>query len=244
MRFEKKLLSPHWLSFVLALAVRFLHLHGEDFVLRGLSPVEVRCVVQPTDEGPDGLDDPGRPRLTDGLAPVADGAVAPADEPVFKVASTKRDIRAFLYMTTGFLSIVAAAVLWLGGGAAITVLAWQAQRTKDNAQLLQIGKQAEWLSMRLFVPSALVVVAMGVVLMHKGDWGYGHFWTLFGLIAWGVSFVVGAAFLGPESGRLAKLIETKGPEDPEVLARLNRIISVARADVFLILLIAIIDRWT
>jgi uncharacterized membrane protein len=134
---------------------------------------------------------------------------------------------------------VLAAILWLGGGAAITVLAWQAQRTKDNAQLLQIGKQAEWLSMRLFVPSALVVVAMGVVLMHKGDWGYGHFWTLFGLIAWGVSFVVGAAFLGPESGRLAKLIETKGPEDPEVLARLNRIISVARADVVLIMLIAI-----
>lgn len=134
---------------------------------------------------------------------------------------------------------VLAAILWLGGGAAITVLAWQAQRTKDNAQLLQIGKQAEWLSMRLFVPSALVVVAMGVVLMHKGDWGYGNFWTLFGLIAWGVSFVVGAAFLGPESGRLAKLIETKGPEDPEVLARLNRIISVARADVVLIILIAI-----
>jgi uncharacterized membrane protein len=134
---------------------------------------------------------------------------------------------------------VLAAILWLGGGAAITVLAWQAQRTKDNAQLLQIGKQAEWLSMRLFVPSALVVVAMGVVLMHKGDWGYGHFWTLFGLIAWGVSFVVGAAFLGPESGRLAKLIETKGPEDPEVLARLNRIISVARTDVVLIILIAI-----
>jgi uncharacterized membrane protein len=133
---------------------------------------------------------------------------------------------------------VLAAILWLGGGAAITLLAWQAQRTKDNAQLLQIGKQAEWLGMRLFVPASLVVAAMGFVLMHKGDWGYGHFWTLFGLVAWGVSFLVGAAFLGPESGRLARLIEVKGPEDPEVIARLNRIISVARTDVVLILLIA------
>ena len=133
---------------------------------------------------------------------------------------------------------VLAAIVWLGGGAMITVLAWQAQRAKDNAQLLQIGKQAEWLSMRVFVPASLLVLAMGIVLMHKGDWGYGHFWTLFGLIAWGVSFVVGAAFLGPEAGRLAKLIETKGPEDPEVIARLNRIISVARADVVLVLLVA------
>jgi uncharacterized membrane protein len=133
---------------------------------------------------------------------------------------------------------VLAAIIWLGGGAMITVLAWQAQRTKNNAQLLQIGKQAEWLSMRVFVPASLVVLVMGVVLMHKGEWGYGHFWTLFGLVAWGVSFVVGAAFLGPESGRRAKLIEAKGPEDPEVLARLNRIISVARVDVVLILLVA------
>jgi uncharacterized membrane protein len=133
---------------------------------------------------------------------------------------------------------VLAAIIWLGGGAMITVLAWQAQRAKDNAQLLQIGKQAEWLSMRVFVPASLLVLAMGIVLMHKGDWGYGHFWALFGLIAWGVSFVVGAAFLGPEAGRLAKLIEAKGPEDPEVIARLNRIISVARADVVLVLLVA------
>jgi uncharacterized membrane protein len=134
---------------------------------------------------------------------------------------------------------VLAAVLWLGGGAMITVLAWQAQRTKDNAQLLQIGKQAEWLSMRVFVPASLLVVVMGIVLMHKGNFGYSNFWVLFGLIAWGVSFLVGAGFLGPEAGRLAKLIEAKGPEDPDVLQRLNRIISVARADVVLVLLIAI-----
>ena len=133
---------------------------------------------------------------------------------------------------------VLAAIVWLGGGAMITVLAWRAQRAKDYGQLLQIGKQAEWLSTRVFVPASLVVLAMGIVLMHKGDWGYDHFWALFGLIGWGVSFVVGAAFLGPETGRMAKLIEAKGPEDPEVIARLNRVISVARADVVLVLLIA------
>ena len=133
---------------------------------------------------------------------------------------------------------VLAAVVWLGGGAVITVLAWRAQRARDNAQLLQIGKQAEWLSTRVFVPASLVVVAMGFVLMHKGEWGYGHFWTLFGLIAWGVSFVVGAGYLGPQTGKLARLIETKGPDDPEVVVRLHRILAVARTDVVLVLLIA------
>ena len=134
---------------------------------------------------------------------------------------------------------VLAAIVWLGGGAMITVLAWRAQRARDNLQLLQIGKQTEWFNMRVFVPASLIVLAMGFVLMHEGDWGYGNFWTLFGLIAWGMSFVVGAAFLGPEGGRLAKLIEAKGPEDPEVMARLSRIISVARANVVLVLLVAV-----
>ena len=133
---------------------------------------------------------------------------------------------------------VLAAILWLGGGALITVLAWRAQRAKDSIQLLQIAKQAEWASTRIFVPSSLVILAMGIVLMHKGHWDYGDFWPLFGLVAWGVSFVVGAAFLGPEAGRLSRLVETKGPDDPEVMARLSRIISVARADIVLVLLIA------
>jgi uncharacterized membrane protein len=133
---------------------------------------------------------------------------------------------------------VLAAIVWLGGGAMITVLALRAKRANDNMELLRIGKQAEWLSTRVFVPASLVVLAFGFVLVHKGHWGYGHFWVIFGLAAWAASFVVGATFLGPESGRLAKLIEAKGPEDPEVLARLERILAVARTDVALIFLIA------
>jgi uncharacterized membrane protein len=183
--------------------------------------------------------------------PSVTGAQAPADTsrsgfqwlgiigPIFGIAFAI----VFLAETSWYLVFesihVLAAIVWLGGGAAITLLAWRALRAKDNAQLLMIGRQAEWLSTRIFVPSSLVVLAMGFVLMHKGGFGYDHFWTLFGLIGWGVSFVVGVAFLGPQAGKLAKLIEAKGPEDPEVVARLHRVISVARTDVFLVLLIAI-----
>jgi uncharacterized membrane protein len=131
------------------------------------------------------------------------------------------------------------AIVWLGGGAMITVLAWRANRAKDTQQLLVIGKQAEYLSNRVFVPSSLIVLAMGIVLMHKGGWGYDHFWPLFGLIGWCISFAVGAAFLGPQAGKLGKLMETHGPDDPEVVARLDRVINVARADVVLVLLIAV-----
>ena len=134
---------------------------------------------------------------------------------------------------------VFAAIVWVGGGSMITLLAWRANRAKDTGQLLVIGRQAEWLSSRVFVPSSITVLVMGIVLMHKGDFGYDHFWTLFGLVAWCVSFVVGAAYLGPQAGKLGKLMETHGPDDPAVAARLERIINVARTDVVLVLLVAI-----
>jgi uncharacterized membrane protein len=135
---------------------------------------------------------------------------------------------------------VLGAIVWIGGGAAITVLALKAQRERDEGALLRIGKQAEWLGTRIFIPSSLVVVAMGFLLIEKsqGLYSYGDFWLLFGLIAWGVSFLVGALFLGPESGRLARMMESQGPDHPDTQARLRRIIAVARADVILVALIA------
>jgi uncharacterized membrane protein len=134
---------------------------------------------------------------------------------------------------------VVAAITWLGGGLLITVLALRADRTGNDDELIGIGRQAEWASTRIFIPSALVVLVMGLVLMHKGQWGYDHFWTLFGLLAWGLSFVIGATFLGPQTTKLNKLVAEKGPRHPDTQAKLRVILAVARADVVLIILIAI-----
>jgi uncharacterized membrane protein len=134
---------------------------------------------------------------------------------------------------------VVAAITWLGGGLLITVLALRADRAGNDDDLIGIGRQAEWASTRIFIPSSLVVLVMGVILMHKGQWGYDHFWTLFGLLAWGLSFAVGATFLGPQTAKLNKLVAENGPRHPETQAKLRVILAVARADVVLIVLIAI-----
>jgi uncharacterized membrane protein len=134
---------------------------------------------------------------------------------------------------------VLAAITWLGGGLLITILAIRADRAKNDEDLMGIGRQAEWASTRIFIPAGLIVLVMGVILMHKGHWGYDHFWTLFGLIGFAASFVIGATFLGPQTGKLNKLAEEKGPQHPETQAALRRIIAVARADVVLIVLVAV-----
>ena len=64
-------------------------------------------------------------------------------------------------------------------------------------------------------------------------------WRTFGFIVWLLSFIVGAGYLGPESGRLSKLVEERGPEDPEYLRRLGRIFVVSRIELLLLILVVL-----
>jgi hypothetical protein len=49
----------------------------------------------------------------------------------------------------------------------------------------------------------------------------------------------GRSHLGPTSGKLGKLIEEKGPDDPEAQKTLARILAVSRVDLLVLLLIVI-----
>jgi hypothetical protein len=59
--------------------------------------------------------------------------------------------------------------------------------------------------------------------------------VVLGLIAFGLSFAIGVGFLGPESGRLAKLIDAEGPDSPAVKARIRRILAVSLAELVVLL---------
>jgi uncharacterized membrane protein len=67
------------------------------------------------------------------------------------------------------------------------------------------------------VPSSLILVILGFILLHESSGAYalGQGWVTFGFVVWLLSFVAGAFYLGPESGRLSKLVEERGPDDPE-----------------------------
>jgi hypothetical protein len=71
----------------------------------------------------------------------------------------------------------------------------------------------------------------------NAHWPWGQNWTVLGLFAWGLSFAIGAGFLGPESGRLAKLIAAEGPESPAVTARIRRILMVSRCELVVLLVV-------
>lgn len=132
---------------------------------------------------------------------------------------------------------VGAAVIWVGGGMFLALIALLAELADDDDQLLQIGHWAEAVAGRLFPVMSFVVLGFGFAMAENLNWSYTQFWLLFGLIAWGISAATGIMFLGPEAKRLNRAAAEHGPKSPEVQARLRRILLVARVDVALMFLI-------
>jgi uncharacterized membrane protein len=132
---------------------------------------------------------------------------------------------------------VTVAVVWVGSGVLLTVLALRAERSEDPNELGTIASQAAWLGERLFAPAGLVVFAMGIAMMVNTDWGWGRFWVVAGLVGYAVTFVTGVAVLSPQSKRIDELRHTIGIEAPETQAAIKRILVIARLDVAVLLLV-------
>jgi uncharacterized membrane protein len=141
---------------------------------------------------------------------------------------------------TFFKSIhVAAAAVWVGGAAMIQALAFRIVRTGDGKRQADFAKDTEIVSMRVFIPSTWILLLAGVAMMINLDWPWGQNWIVFALIAFAVSFAVGAGFLGPEAGRIAQVIEREGPDSRAAQARIRRILMISRCELVVLLTVAV-----
>jgi uncharacterized membrane protein len=141
----------------------------------------------------------------------------------------------------GFFKLmhVALAVIWVGGAAALSIMAIAAELANDSERLFSLARNAEFIGQRVFGPSTFLVAGFGFAMVESGNLGYGDFWISFALALWAVSAVVGGAFFGPQLTRLGRLIEERGKDDAEVQRRVRTILRVARFDACLLLLVVV-----
>jgi uncharacterized membrane protein len=135
---------------------------------------------------------------------------------------------------------VLAAVIWVGGAFTVQFFAIRATSSGDPAKLVEFGPNAEWVGKRIFTPASLLVLIMGIwMTIERPEVAFGDEWIVIGLVGILFSAVVGSTFLGPESGRIGKLIEAKGPSDPDVARRMKRLFLVSRVELVILLLIVV-----
>jgi uncharacterized membrane protein len=131
-------------------------------------------------------------------------------------------------------------VVWVGSNTAIQIFVIRAKRAGAD-RLSYFAREIEWYGTRVLVPSSLILVILGFILLHESSGAYdlGQGWVTFGFVVWLLSFLAGAGYLGPESGRLSKLVDERGPDDPEYLRRLGRIFVVSRIELLLLILVVL-----
>jgi uncharacterized membrane protein len=132
---------------------------------------------------------------------------------------------------------VVAAVVWVGGGAMLTVLALLTEREGDPKALMSLGHKAEFLATRIFIPASLLVLLFGILMMVKGNLDWGQFWVIAGLVGFAATFLTGLIFLSPQTKKLNALAAEHGVEHPLTQAALKRLLLVARFDVAVLLLV-------
>src|SRR5947208_9022159 len=80
------------------------------------------------------------------------------------------------------------AVLWVGGGTMITILAIVAERSNDPMQIANVARQAATVGEKFFAPVGLVTFLLGIAMMINTDWGWGEFWVVVGLAGYLATF--------------------------------------------------------
>jgi uncharacterized membrane protein len=132
------------------------------------------------------------------------------------------------------------AVVWVGSNTAIQIFVIRASRASSD-RMAYLASEIEWYGTRVLLPSALALVVLGFILLHESNGAYdlGQGWVAFGFGVWVLSFISGAGFLGPESGRLGKIVEERGPDDPEYQRRLRRTFLVSRIELLLLILVVL-----
>ena len=134
---------------------------------------------------------------------------------------------------------VLAAIVWVGGTITANILGTRVARSNDGVALARFGRDTEWMGTHVYLPSSFLVLVFGVITVINGHLGFGHAWILFGIAGIVVTALTGSLFLGPELKRIAGLVDTRGPDDPDVIERTKRLISIARVDLVVLILVVI-----
>jgi uncharacterized membrane protein len=135
---------------------------------------------------------------------------------------------------------VLAAIVWVGGGIFIQIYVTRLKRTNDQTRLMAFAKDVEKFGTMIFLPASILVLIFGMVMVwYAPQWELTQLWVILGLLGIANTIVVGAAFLGPEAGRLARVASERGPDDPEVVRRTERLFAISRYDLAVLVLVVV-----
>jgi len=101
---------------------------------------------------------------------------------------------------------VTAAVVWVGGGMMLTLVAIRARRSEDLAVVGEFAQLLSYAGLRVLMPAVLVVLLSGLWLVLAGSqWNLTQVWILSALGAFAAAFLIGAVYLSRTALQLERV---------------------------------------
>jgi uncharacterized membrane protein len=135
---------------------------------------------------------------------------------------------------------IIAVIVWLGAGFTMDLLFLRAERTRNPAEMGKAGELQEWLVPRVFIPSGILTLVLGLLLVWDGPWSFDDLWILIGLTGWIASFGVGFLFIRPQGEKMKEIVAQHGPTSVEA-QRQGRLLGVVSRVQLLGLFLVVVD---
>jgi len=144
-----------------------------------------------------------------------------------------------MYTTLQVIHVLAAAI-WFGAAVALNIMLGRLSAAGDRAGQAVVTGQATWFGKSVFDPAAIVTLLAGVgmVLTSDGALSFGDLWITLGFTAVILTLGIGHGMITPTVGKLRSVIESEGPDSPNVGPLEKRIAMLSMLDI-LILVVAI-----
>ena len=128
------------------------------------------------------------------------------------------------------------AIVWVGGALNLQIIGTRLQLANEPVQMAKFARQVEWIGTRVQAPASTLILIAGVI-MTLDRWDFEQLWIIIGMAGFLYSFVNGAFFLGPMSGKTGKMMEERGAEDQQVQTNLRRIFSLSRIELVILIVV-------
>jgi len=142
---------------------------------------------------------------------------------------TRYEFLVFLHVT--------AVIVWLGAAATMDLLFFRAERMRDPLELKKTGELQEWLVPRLFIPTGLSTLVLGILVTWDGPWSFGDLWIVLGLAGFAVGFLTGLLFLKPQAEKMGEIAARYGPTSLEAQRHGHRMLVVGRIQLLVLFLV-------
>lgn len=134
---------------------------------------------------------------------------------------------------------VLAAMVWVGGGVTLSVMALHARSSTDPRPIAAFARLLPFMGIRVLMPSVVIVLITGVWMVLAGtEFSFSQAWVRVGLGLFAAAFLVGAVYMSRIGIQLDRAAQTDSSA-----TRLRGLLDRWIAGYAIVLLILVVAVW-